>query len=68
MTGHDNVKLSLLFDDGTGSNGGTGGDSGGGDTEGVLQGVNELSQLENGQTLDLFDHGSDFFTHGNFLH
>ena len=29
--------------------------------------VLELSELQNGKTLDLFDHGSDFFTHCNFL-
>jgi hypothetical protein len=49
--GHDNVKLGLLFDDGAGSDSGTGGDGSGGDTEGVLQGVDELAELKNGRPL-----------------
>ena len=66
---HDNVKLGLLFHDG--ASGGTGsgsGNGGGGNTEGFLQRMNELGQLENGKAFDLFDHGSDFFTHWFFLH
>ena len=66
--GHDNVKLGLLFDDGAGSDCGTGGDGSGGDTEGVLEGVDELAELKNGKAFDLFDHGGDFFTHDNILH
>ena len=41
---------------------------GGGNTEGVLQSMYELAELKNGKAFDLFDHGSDFFTHCNFLH
>ena len=61
------VELGLLFDDRAGGgDGGAGGDSGGGDAEGLLEGVNELAELQNGQALDLFDHGGDFFAHFNF--
>ncbi len=61
--GHHDVELGLLLDDGAGSDSGAGGDGGGGNAEGVLQRVNELTELQDGKALDLFDHGSDFFTH-----
>ena len=65
----DDVELGLLFHfDSTGS--GTGGDSGGsgGDTEGLLEGMNQLGQLEHGQILDFLNEGSDLFRHFNILH
>ena len=64
----DDVELGLLFHfDSTGS--GTGGDSGsgGGDTEGLLEGMDKLGQLEHGQILNFLDEGSDLFRHCNIL-
>ena len=66
--GHDNVKLGLLFNSGTGSDSGAGSNSSSGNTEGVLQSMYELAELKNGKAFDLFDHGSDFFTHCIILH
>ena len=36
--------------------------SGGGHTELLLQSVNQLAQLQNGQSLDFLDHSSNFLT------
>ena len=66
--GHDNVKLGLLFDNGCCCAACCGSGNGCcGNTEGLLESVNELAELENGKSLDLFDHGGDFFTHCIFL-
>jgi len=43
--------------------GGGSGHGGGGDAELLLQSVDELAELQNGQTLDLFDHGGNFLRH-----
>ena len=67
-SGHNDVELGLLFDCCCGDACCGSGDCCCGDTEGVLKCVDELAELKNGETLDLFDHSSDFFTHCNFLH
>ena len=64
----NDVKLGLLFNNRAGScDSGAGSNSSSGNTEGVFQCMNELRKLENGQSLDLFDHSSDFFAHDNIL-
>ena len=63
--GHDNVELGLLFND-------LCCDCGAccccdcGNAEGFANTVYEFLELENGESLDLFDHSGDFFTHFNF--
>ena len=59
--GQHHVELGLLLSSGSGSAAGGGsGHSGGGDAELLLQSVDELGELQNSQTLNLFDEGSDF--------
>ena len=61
------VMLVLGGSSGGGAGSG-GGDGGGRDAEGLLQGMDELAELEDGQGLDLLDHGGNFFAgHYNFL-
>ena len=42
--------------------GGGSGHSGGGHAELLLQSMNQLAQLQNGQSLNFFDHSGDFLT------
>ena len=59
--GQHHVELGLLFSSGSGSTAGGGSShSGGGDAELLLQSVDELGELQNSQTLNLFDEGIDF--------
>ena len=63
--GHDNVKLSLLFSSGSAgsrssSNSNSSGSSGG-NAELILKSMDQLSQVQNSKSLDLFDKSSDFF-------
>src|SRR5699024_3085615 len=58
----DDVELGLLLLSGSSAGGGSSNSGGsGGDTELVLEGVNQLSQLQHGQGLDFFNHSSDLF-------
>ena len=41
--------------------------SGSGDTEGLFESMDKLGQLEDGQTLNFFDQGSDFLRHYKIL-
>ena len=41
--------------------------SGSGDTEGLFESMDKLRQLEDGQTLNFFDQGSDFLRHYKIL-
>ena len=59
--GQHHVELGLLLSSGSGSTAGGGSShSGGGDAELLLQSVDELGELQNSQTLNLFDEGIDF--------
>ena len=51
----DDVELGLLLDlSSSGSSGSGNSSSSGGNAENILQGVNQLGQLQNGQALDKF--------------
>ena len=54
-------ELGLLLHGGGGC--GRSGDSGGGggNAEGLLQGVDQIGQLEDGEGLDFFDQSGNFF-------
>ena len=59
----DDVELGLLFNLSSSGNSGAGNSSGsGGNAENFLQSVNQLGQLQNGQTLNFLYESSDFFT------
>ena len=58
--GQDHVELGLLLSGGSGTGGGTSGHGGGGNAEFLLQSVNDLAQLQDGQGLDLFNQSSYF--------
>ena len=45
----------------SGGSGGGGSGGSGGNAEGLLKGVDELSQLQHGESLDFFDHSGNFF-------
>ena len=64
----DDVELGLLFSglSSTGSGSSNSG-SGSGDTEGLFKSMDKLRQLEDGQTLNFFDQGSDFLRHYKIL-
>ena len=64
----DDVELVLLLN-GSSSSSASGGSShsSGGNAELFLQSVDQLGQLQNSQTLDLFEQGSDLLRHCNCL-
>ena len=66
--GQNDVKLGLLLGGSSSAGHRSGGNSSsGGNAEHIFDLVHELGQLEDGHSLDLFDHSSDFFaSHGNF--
>ena len=58
------VNLALS---GSSTGSGSGDSSGsGGNAEGIFQGMNQLSQLNDGEALNFFDQSSDFFRHGKY--
>ena len=63
MLVQDDVELGLLFSSGIASAGSGSGNSGGsgGNAEFLFQSMDQLSELQNGQGLDFFDHSSNFF-------
>ena len=65
----DNVELGLLLDLSSSAGSGSGNSSSsGGNAENILQGVNQLGQLQNGQALNFLNESSDLFTsQGNIL-
>ena len=66
----DDVELGLLLSSlsSSTSSGSSNSSSSGGYAENLLQSVNQLGQLQNGQTLYFLYESSDFFTsHCNFL-
>ena len=59
----DNVELGLLLDLSSSAGNGSGNSSSsGGNAENILQGVNQLGQLQNGQALNFLNESSDLFT------
>src|SRR5699024_7626858 len=60
--GQDHVKLGLLLSSGSSSASSGSSHSGGGNTKLLLQSVNQLAQLQDGQSLDFSDHSSNFLT------
>src|SRR5699024_9902717 len=61
--GQDHVELGLLLSGGSGGASGGSGHGGGGHAELLLQSVDQLAELQNGQSLDLFDHSGNFLRH-----
>ena len=58
----NDVELSLLFLSGSSTGSGSSDSSGsGGNAEFLFQSMNQLSQLKNGEGLNLFDHSSNHF-------
>ena len=59
----DNVELGLLLNLSNSAGSGSGNSSSsGGNAENILQGVNQLGQLQNGQALNFLNESSDLFT------
>ena len=63
----DDVELGLLFDFFNSSSGSSNSSSSSGNAENLFQGVNQLSQFQNSQFLNLLNQSSDLFRcHDNF--
>ncbi len=62
-TGQDDVEVGLLLSSGSSSTGSGSSHGSGGNAELLLQSVNQLAELQNGQALDFFDHSSNFLGH-----
>ena len=65
----DDVELGLLLSglSSSAAAGAANSGSGSGDTEGLFESMDKLRQLEDGQTLNFFDQGSDFLRHYKIL-